>query len=543
MLLSMLFWIVVTALGADDPSPQEVEAKITYAAGDVYYIDAGSDAGLSAGAEGTVVREESEIARVRVRSVSRSSSSVEVIRRLASTPPRVGDRTVFRIEPPPSSGVAGKESGEGREVPEGEDAFVPLLATPETLRARTTTSNVFHGWLSAGTSSTDSRRTDLEYHRFRLGTGGSLDRIGGGPWSLEWNLDGYYRTGSGYRDRDGYREEKIQANLLVLRRHFSDGSVVGVGRIQPLALPSIGLVDGLYGEYQAAEGLRLGLVSGFRPTVDDQGFSTDEIAVAPYGVWETGSREAARLSTSAGLLATWFEGDADRQALLWDARFDFLSRYSLWVTSAIDFYSGYEEKRSGTGLTRLGAHASADLHELLRVRADVTKNEIPDTLAGGALLVDPEAQLDSGYRRATFGLGHDFGYGWGLEESVSQIVSADTDDEIQGWVRGSKYGMFGIPGSFVDVSVFNLIGRDLDGLGATGSLGAAPLETVHLRLGYLLTGVDEDRSGDTSFRSHTVSLDVDWYVTRRLSLTTRLGESFGDEDGSTMLSFLITWRW
>jgi hypothetical protein len=69
------------------------------------------------------------------------------------------------------------------------------------------------------------------------------------------------------------------------------------------------------------------------------------------------------------------------------------------------------------------------------------------------------------------------------------------------------------------------------------------VDPLYVRLGYVLTDTEQDVQGGPSFTNHLVSLDLDWRLSRSLSLTSRLARSFGDETDSTMFDLALNWRW
>lgn len=521
---------------AEDGRSRDLTAPITYVSGKRLYVDVGSGDGLVAGAEAVILRGDVDLGRARVTSVSSSSAALEVVRLFGNEVPRPGDRIALRVVLPSGAGEATDETAaEGAP----DTTFVPLLAPTEPLAARTGAANVAHGWIEAGF---DVRRSDVDGRdesRFRLSTGGSIERLAGRAWSVEWDVDWYRRGGD---DGDDSFDGEVQVDQFVLRRHFGDSGVIGFGRIQPLALPSVGLVDGAYGEIEAAPGLRLGIVGGARPDLEDLGLSSDEYAVAPYVTFETGSYERVRLWTSAGFLATWFDGDSDRQAVLVDARLDLTRRYSIQVTSEIDIYDGDEAVRSGTRVTRFGAHAYAHLHDLFRPWIDIRDIEPADTLRLASTVDDPTVLLDGGYRRSTVGVRHDLGGGWSLEESVSRTDSDETDDDLAFEIRGARSGLFGIHSARADLAVYEIVGADSDGIGLSGSFSAMPVDSLYLRLGYVHSEIDVDSAGDPSFSTSTVTFDADWYATSSVSVGARLDHSFADDDASS-LGVWLRWRW
>jgi len=526
------------------PATPEVVAPIVYESDGGFYLGAGRRDGLTAGIEGTVRRGAVDVARVRVKSASSTSAFVEIVRLLGVERPRVGDRAVFSVAPPAPANEAEPATlpppAGRREGGTADREFTPLLA-PEARPALSRAANIFHGALRLGTNVNLNGQTDLDYFYHRAMFTGSVDRLFSGPYSVEWDLDLFYRDGEGYEGRSDYRDLRFRSDFFVVRRHFDDGSVIGAGRILPQALPAVGRLDGVYGEWQVSPSFRIGLAAGFRPDRDDLGFSTDEIGAAPYAVFESGSPDGLRFWSAAGFLATWFEGDADRQAVLWDGRIAW-ERLSCYWSSVVDLYGSNDEVRSGVRLTRLDANVRYDLHPLLMPWVGVRKWEVPESGAERSVVLGDEV-FDDGYVRAYAGLAHDLGRGWSIDEQATWVVGSADVDGVQVRIGVRKSGVLGIPGSTFDVSAFNLVGVDVTGYSGSAGFGFYPVDSLWVRLGYVLTHSEQDVDGGPTFTNHLMSLDLDWRLSRSLTLTNRLAKSFGDETDAIMLDLALTWRW
>jgi len=518
----------------------KVIAPVVYESEGGFYLGAGTREGLKAGLEGTVRRGAVDVARVRVRSASLSSSFVEVVRQFGVERPRVGDRAVFSVPRRPPGPETETPPQTAPRTPPQDEEFVPLLAPPAR-PALSRTANIFHGALRLQTSASLNGQTDLDYFYYRATFAGTVDRLFSGPYSLEWDLDLFYRNGDGYESRPDYQELRFRSQFFVLRRHFEDGSVIGVGRVLPQALPAIGRIDGAYGEWQASPSFRIGLAAGFRPDREDMGFASDELGVAPYAVFEAGQAGGFRVWTAAGFLATWFEGDADRQAVLWDGRIAY-ERLSFNWSSAVDFYGSGDEIRSGVRVSRLDAQLRYDLHPLLNPWIGIRKWETPETESDRAVAISDEV-FDEGYRRAYIGLSHDLGRGWTLEEQLTRVDGSGDVDGLQVRVGVIKSDVLGLPGSVLDLSVFNIVGVDVNGFSGSAGLAFYPVDPLYVRLGYVLTDTEQDVQNGPTFTNHLVSLDLDWRLTRSLTLNGRLARSFGDETDAIMLDLALNWRW
>lgn len=515
-----------------------VEANVVYAAGDGYYLGHGTDIGLRAGLEGEIRRASGPVAFVRVRSASRTSAFVAVVRLVGSDPPRVGDRVVFRVPVP-------RETTEPPSTT-ADRPFEPLLA-PSPDAAPVVTRNVFHGDVRAGLAWTRDRERDANYVYQRLASSGAGERIGGAPWSVEWDVVLDTRMGSGYRDHDDYRDVRIRLDQLVVRRHFADGSTAGVGRIQPLALPGIGLFDGAYGEWQSSERLRFGGVVGFRPDPEHRGPTSAEPGVAGWAALDVGDDDGVRVGGGLGALATWYDGKADRHAIFADVRVVSPSGWRVDVTSEVDVYQSADVE-SGVSLTRLGARLDVPVSDAIGVWADLQTFRLPDTRASRSTfeidetLYGLEEVFDRGYRRTSLGARAAIGAGWHVDTEATVVTARGIEHDLQLRVGVRKNAPFGWKGTSFDVSGFNLVGVDLDGFGFRTGFGGMISDTLFARVGYILTRAERDAPGAPTTSNHRPSIDLDWRITRAWSIYLRTGVGLGDGTKSTTAEAGVAWR-
>src|SRR5688572_4536158 len=268
------------ARGAAPAGRRDVDAPVTQVAADGVYFAAGSDAGVVVGARGTLERDGRVIAEIEVRHASATSSFAALLTLEPDVRPQAGDRAVLRGLGPP--GEATSRAPASGDAAGDAKPFTPLLA-PAVKADSTTRGNLFHGSAGFSTSWLRDLENDREYLNLRLSTAGDVERLGGGPWSLQYRLDLDRRSGDGY-DGDPQRDEwRPRLDTAILRRHFDDGSVVGLGRFTPLALQGIGRIDGAYAEEVVGDGARIGGLVGFRPDRENYGPRTNDLIAAGWG--------------------------------------------------------------------------------------------------------------------------------------------------------------------------------------------------------------------------------------------------------------------
>ena len=88
----------------------------------------------------------------------------------------------------------------------------------------------------------------------------------------------------------------------------------------PYELPSIGYVDGLQAQVHPGEHTRLGIAGGLKPDRINLDPSTDEPFVVPYATYVAGPRDGRHYSGTVGLMNSYYQGDLDRLAVLFDQR-------------------------------------------------------------------------------------------------------------------------------------------------------------------------------------------------------------------------------
>ncbi|MEQ8764148.1 MAG: hypothetical protein RL885_09485 [Planctomycetota bacterium] len=528
--------LALCAEAAADGDTRDVTARLLYESAEGWFIDKGRGDGLEAGLPGRLRRNGEDIGGATVLRVARSTAQIELDDPDREPAPQVGDEIVFQVavpteEKPSEEGSPDEQPGE---TIQGEEAFRPLLAPGPDDRPNT----IVHGRLRYGMSwiHDQERGRDSILHRF--GTTGSAERLFGESWSFQWDVDFLYRDGDGYRNHPDQRDVEVRPDLFVFRRHFKDDSSIGFGRLAPLALPSIGPMDGVDGEWVIEENWRVGAIVGFRPDPDDLGLSAQEPTIAAYSALEA-ETAAGDLILTNGALASWFEGKADRQALLNDLRLSIAPGTSFFLSSEVDGYTGRDDFRSGLSLTRLTARASVRLTDVFSVRGGWHQYQIPETLSRRSIIGDRD-RYDWGHRRMDFGVREDLGEGWSFEQEIAETRASGTGTDLRWTVRGRKSRL---PlGGSIDLGYSSLQGFGNEGYSINGGLSAQPLPEIWTRLGVFHQSIEIDDSTAPRFDTTQLTFDVDAQIADDWTASLQLARSFGESAEATTLFFSLMWR-
>ncbi len=450
---------------ADSAPPEtELDCQLLYTTTDGLFVDRGFEHGLSKGQTGFLELNGRRLGRIEVSSVARKSSYLRLTRQ-GDEALTSGDALTLILDTPLQP--VGSDSGvDAQQAP--RTTFEPLLAQPRMgLVGVTDARNLFSGRLSLRQLHQSTTENDLDYRRTRLSTSGNVQRMDGTPWAFEWSGDLFYRDGSGYEDVDDYQEIDVELYQFSLYRRFEDKGLVRAGRFLARELPAVGYIDGLQGESQVSESVRAGVLFGFKPTRDDLEPTFKELMLAPYATFEAGDGATTRYSLTAGLMATLYEREADRLAILIDQT-GRMGNFSLYSSSEIDFDVGGFESRDVARITRwnLSSHWSETWVGTLRAGLD--HFELADIEAQRDLVpeivLDESEYIDNGYWRYWLGATQQLGEHWTITEEVSYTLS-DSSDGFR-WMAGiARRGLFGVRDASISVDVYNLLGDDVAGYG------------------------------------------------------------------------------
>jgi len=435
----------------------EVRGKVTQVVADAIYVDVGSSQGLAPGDGGEIRRVGARIADVAAVTVSSEQARLKILR--STRRPVVGDEVVLRVAAAKKA-VAEDDS----KVPADERPFEPLLERQKRRAKVTPERNIFHGRVSFTQLVQSDREGDLDYAISQLSSDGMLDRMAGSAWSLRWSGSLYYRTGEAF-DESRLDGEQLIVFDFAFAHPLGEGGYFRFGRFLPRTLNSAGYFDGADMEIPVGENTRFGAALGVKPTRFDLTPTLDEPTGLVYGSYRAGKRGEAYASGSYGLLASAWEGEADRAAILIEQIFE-LGKARLDATATIDFDVGGAAFRDGTSLTRFDAFFSWRITRAITFRTGADRWERLDTAAERDQLafLDP-LLFDDGFWRSWIGAAFVLPARLRLDLEYSSINS-DTGPTTTPWrVTLEHFDPFGIPGANVSLTVYSIEGFESDGYG------------------------------------------------------------------------------
>lgn len=528
-----------------------VECQLVYETADGFFVDVGINEGLEAGEKGWLRRDGEQIGQIEVIRVAQESALLRLVSGLSRDLGLAGERITIlfdRPEPTPTRPPVGREpSPTLRDRAATEEPFVPLLAPPGMKDAGfSDAENIFHGTFTTRQIFQLSSDGDTDYSITRGRTSGSLERIGRSPWTLEWSGEASYRTGDLEYVRD-FEQIRLEVYRLALFRRFDDESFVRIGRFIPRELPSVGFLDGIHGEKVLTKHIRVGSMLGFKPERDGLNVVFEEPTAVAYTTFEAGDRLKFHYTGTAGVLASLYEGDADRLAILIDQRMNF-GKLSLYSTSDVDLDIGAAEVHDGPRVTRWDVSAAYSLTSWLGLRAGVDRFERPDTEAErdfintGAL--DPEDFYDRGFWRYWTGANHALFWNLYLSEEVSLTDSEDENYTFRWNASLTRSGLPWLPAASLTVTAYNLNGGETEGYG--GRISAyLPFSSYGLSLHPSVAArkLESDLIDDDEFEVADASLRVNWVLSPSWTVSAGGSYAFTDDVQRSLFDLAFTFRW
>ena len=526
-----------------------VRGRITQEVQDGVYVDTGTEQGLRAGLTGVLHLDDGRTYAFEVLSTGEQAALL----RLVGYPGREGlagrlvdiafGREAKTPEKPkdPNGVAEASRLSPGRD---GQSEFVPLLAPlpRESEAPRPHASS--HGRVQVRQTFQTDARGDLGYAVTRVDSSGRVDRIGGTPWSFEWSGDLRYRAGDAFASHPDAREPHPDIYRAMFQRPFGEEGFLRLGRFVPYELPGIGYVDGLQGQVHPGERTRFGIVGGLKPNRINLDASADEPLLVPYATFASGPRDGRHYFGTVGLLNSYYRGDLDRLALLFDQRAGWGKALTLYSTAILDFDVGASEIRQGTRLTQLDVSAVSELSSFLTLRAGVDHWERPDHQAQNVLLpFRDERFFDQGYWRYWVGSSQNLPWNLRLYEEVGYLSSDTVSGGVRGQVSLTRSGLGDWRDASATVSVYNLVAYEDGGYGCQVS-AYLPLRqgAVALRpaAGFRLLQGDSTASG---LSLTYLSLGLDGRLSRNWSVFGDFTYFTGDNAEATLFELGLRFAW
>ena len=523
-------------------SEEVIETRVSYAISDGVFVDSGSDTTLAQGRRGWLEVRGRRVARIEVGQVSSHSAFLAIVPDPTLVLPSAGTIVRLLLEPlPPPPPVAEEPTTLKEDRDAAPESFEPLLG-PYLVDAET--KNLLHGRAGIRQYIQATSNGLEDYWRTVFDTAGTVERLGGTPWTLEWSMDAIYRGGDALSATEHYEEVYPEVRRLSLVRRFDDHSIARVGRFLSTQLPAVGTLDGIHSELVLGPYLRIGGMLGFRPDRDDLAPSGKEPTLVSYTTFYWQKEQEKTYSATGGFLFSAYEGKADRLAFLFDQHAR-VGRWSLFSTSEIDFDSGSALVNDGVRLTRWDLSTRYQLGAT-SLHAGLSRFGIPDTRAERdhfqVRTVTQAAFLEDDQWRMSLGASHRLTKSLTFEEEVSFIDSEATDDQLL-WLVGLTKRDWIVRGSNLSLRFYQLGGEDLVGYG--GSItGYFPLMGSRLALMPSLSARMSDLDApDSDLEVGDIGMRLHWRFADHWSLTS--GAVFTDADDIDRFRFDLgmTIRW
>ncbi len=401
--------------------------RVTYVTPSSAYIDAGREEGIEVGDLVEVMRKGELVAVLRVTSVS--SHKAVCARTLRDIAIEVGDEVRYGrlIEDVPSDETPPPS-------PPAEMPQLPPLSQPPEAAPAAAPRRPLRDWGLRG-------RIGLRYFmsRARDGEGRDYEQP-----ALDLRLTGTDVGGSGFdlgldvRARRTFRTASDGAddseNLTRVYNAFAAWSPpqglyrVSAGRQYSPSLSVVSVFDGVAGEYRR-ERFAVGAFTGSQPDAEDYGFDT---SVREHGAYVEfgGARDGeARWAVTTGAIASYEEGEINREFLFVQGRYDH-PRFSVYAVQEIDYNRGWRAEAED------GTFAWTSFYGYLRYRLtdSIDLRGGYDSRRNARLyrdLVSPETDFDDRYRRGAWaGVDARVGRHWllGGEVRRSELESEDPAD-------------------------------------------------------------------------------------------------------------------
>lgn len=378
LLAGLLLLLSSVAFAEEEQDPDlRVEARVSAALTDGFFIDVGSAAGLEPGDVGYAYPAGQARVQFVIRSVSKTVARADP--NLPGAQVSVGTRVELVI---PAERLQAAE-GTAAELPwaaasEDWDTTLPLLAPAGSIPPEEREQRLF-GRIYTGFDATfDREGEERDYVLGRLGTDLRMENPFGRGGTLELDAEVWHRatTLGGSSDEE---LTELRVNRLSYRmggtRYRPEG--VQVGRFLQSGFSEFGVIDGAEYTHRTDEGNVFGGSLGMLLTNDAEFSSGDDVQAALF------FRHLAQDPTAAewgvGYQKTWHTGHPDRDLIVGDARWNPTDRWSLYTSIWVDYYSdGDQTKSGGAELTDLRANANYRISSDAGLNFNVSSTRYPE---------------------------------------------------------------------------------------------------------------------------------------------------------------------
>ena len=346
---SILFASLLYLIGTASLSAQRLEKRvgeIKYISRETYYINMGTQHGISAGDTLLARRNGSIAGALLVEHVSKLSSACRLLSQ--KQPLKIGDRV--------EGSVLVKNENIPPESPAKSDTSLPPASTQpqkKTTPRSPPTRNRLTG--SAGIQtlwSDDKSGSNQDYRQVALRTNLSVKQIFGMP--LELRL----RWRSRLHDRgqtlsSAIPDQEWTHSVYELGLRYENptsGLEFGLGRILSPHVRGLGYLDGGLFSLKLGAPWRVGVAGGTGPNLRNSQFQTDEQKFGVFVNFERGEFRSQRISSTVAFSGCYHSGVTSREFVYLQNSFWWRSKFSLYQTVEADLNRGWKRNNGESRL-------------------------------------------------------------------------------------------------------------------------------------------------------------------------------------------------
>jgi len=358
-----------------------VEAEITFVTSKSIYVSAGSDKGVAAGDEVTVVRDGVVVARAKVSDISSRKAVCTLVASTAD--PRIGDtvRVAASAEP-------------------GTVAPVVDSTKPSPRKRRSRARSGMHGRVGVRYLSVADRRgtgSDYSQPAFEFRIDGN--ELGESAWGFAADVRARrtYRNSSDGSSSDDSRTRVYR--MAVKRGSADDPWTMILGRQYSPEFSAVSIFDGASAHYRKNR-WATGLFSGTLPDSEDFGYSGDVREHGAYFQFFDDGSSRKRWQLTTGLVGSYEDSEVNREFVYVQGRFSSPRLYG-YLAQEVDYNRGWKADQGESTLSSsstfatlryqprrtLTFHAGYDNRRNIRLYRD---------------LVSPVTEFDDSYRRGVW---------------------------------------------------------------------------------------------------------------------------------------------
>jgi|GEM_PF-1391012 len=323
--------------------------EVKYVSQQSYYVNLGSQNGLTVGDTIRVIRNKQLVGRLVVENMARLSSACRLLHQ--RSPIKQGDLVEAVVPAAIEKQGITKRTGQKKQTPLGS----------RTSRRRRRVArkksdkgiNRIRGRLSyQSLFLNDQTNANLDYRQMGLRSKITVDKFLGLPFELRFRG----RTRSQHRSRvagNSIDQNEFRHNLYemgLVYRNANSPFEFGFGRILSPDIRGIGTIDGGLFSYKVNGHVRVGLTGGTQPSLRNSAFQTSEKKFGLFANFETGNYRAQRISTTAAFSGSYHGSTSSREFFYLQNNYSIGSTFSIYQSVEADLNRGW---KNGSGQSSL----------------------------------------------------------------------------------------------------------------------------------------------------------------------------------------------